>query len=85
MKNGILLCTLVTFFLYFNIFCAFKSGCMKSFAYRRALKFANVPFISVVEQDVDHGTLRLEYLAVIVPEFHLEKQRHSTVPCVIKR
>ena len=49
------------------------------------LKFAKVPSISVVEQDIDHCTLCLVHLAGIVPEFHLEKQRHSTVPCAIKR
>ena len=57
----------------------------KVFLYRCTLKFEKVPFISVVEQDIDHCTLRLVYLAVIVPEFHLEKQCHPTVPCVIKR
>ena len=62
-----------------------KKESFKSFIYRCTLKFAQVPCISVVEQDIDDCTLRLEYLAVIVPEFHLEKQRHSTVPCVIKK
>ena len=51
--------------------------------------FSTVPSISVVVQDVDHctGTLHLAYLAAqaIMPEFHSEKQRYSTVPCVIER
>ena len=51
------------------------------------MHFSTVPSISVVVQDVDHCTLhlRLTYLAAIMPEFHSEKQRYSTVPCVIER
>jgi hypothetical protein len=55
----------------------------------RFMRFSTVPSISVVVQDVDHctGTLHLTYLAAqaIMPEFHSEKQRYSTVPCVIER
>jgi hypothetical protein len=51
------------------------------------MRFSTVPSISVVVQDVDHCTLHLTYLAAqaIMPEFHSEKQRYSTVPCVIER
>ena len=53
------------------------------------MRFSTVPSISVVVQDVDHctGTLHLTYLAAqaIMPEFHSEKQRYSTVPCVLER
>ena len=49
------------------------------------MHFSTVPSISVVVQDVDHCTLHLTYLAAIMPEFHREKQRYSTVPCVIER
>jgi hypothetical protein len=51
----------------------------------RFMRFSTVPSISVVVQDVDHCTLHLTYLAAIMPEFHSEKQRYSTVPCVIER
>ena len=55
------------------------------FWFRCVLSSVKVPSISVVEQDVDHCTLRLKYLAVIMPELHLEKQLHSTIVVTIPR
>ena len=42
------------------------------------------PALRVIEEDVDHSAVHIADLAAVRPEFHAEKQRHSSVPRILE-
>ena len=51
---------------------------------RRYGETQKLPSIRVIEEDVDHRAFLLTDLAAVRPEFHAEKQRHSSVPRILE-
>ena len=44
----------------------------------------SAPALCVIEKDVDHGTLYMQFVAVC-PHSHLEKQSETAIPNIVQR